>query len=346
MTSHKTAPTLDDVARLAGVSRATVSRAIRGGERVSQTALTAIEAAVERLGYVPNQAARQLASRRSNTIAVVASEPHRRVFHDPFFAISVAAVAERLESTDQHMALHVSYGGFCRKLEEHLLGRHVDGTIVISHRDAEKLPAFLERVGRPCVFLGRPTSGAERPDGFSVAHRYVDIDNVLGGRVVGDHLVQRGCRRIAVISGDLDTASARDRLAGLKAALATHGLEPVAVHPGNYHPASGRTQALELLASGVAFDGLFVGSDHMAVAALGVLNEAGIRVPEDVKLVGFDDAEISRLTTPTLTTMTNPWAELARIATERLLTELHGEPMIEPLILEPQLIARRSTDQA
>lgn len=340
--NRRSAPTLDDVAQLAGVSRATVSRVVRGDARVSSTARAAINAAVARLGYVPNQAARQLASRRSNTIAVVASEPHRRVFHDPYFAISLAAIAERLKTTDQHMALHLSYGGYRRKLEEHLLGGHSDGTIVISHRDSEDLPAFLERVGKPCVFLGQPlaTDGYE---GFSVANRYVDVDNERGGRVVGEHLLARGCKRIAVITGDLDIASARQRLAGLKEALSVAGLEPVAEHHGNYDPASGKEQAEALLASGVEFDGLFVGSDHMAVAALAVLRKAGVRVPDDVKLIGYDDAEIARVTSPTLTTMTNPWADLARLATERLLAELAGETQVAPAILKSELVVRRST---
>ncbi len=336
------APTLDDVARVAGVSRATASRAVRGDQRVHPDSQEAIRAAVEQLGYVPNHAARSLASRRSNMIAVVASEPHRRVFYDPYFAISVAAVAERLEDTPQHMAMHLSYGGYLRKFKEHLLGGHVDASIVISHHDHEGLAAMLEAAGKPCVFLGRPVI-PEGAAGQGVAQRYVDMDNRLGGRLAGQHLVDQGCRRIAHITGHLDTASGRDRIIGLEEALAEAGLKPVAIHEGNYDPDSGRTQATALLDSGVAFDGLFVASDHMAVAAIKVLTQRGLRVPDDVKVIGFDDAEISHMTSPTLTTLTNPWAELATAATERVLAELNGEPPAEPLILKPELVVRASS---
>lgn len=346
MAARNPAPTLDDVARVAGVSRATVSRAVRGGHRVSSQAQRAIEAAIEQLGYVPNQAARSLALRRSNTIAVIVSEPHRRVFHDPFFSISVAAVAERLEDTDQHMALYLSYGSFRRKLEEYLVGGHVDAVLVVSHHDEDRLPTLLERVGRPCMFLGRPAAEPRTDGGFSVAERFVDVDNVAGGRAAGAHLVEQGCRRIATISGHMDIASARERYRGFCSALADAGLEPVAVLHGSYEPKSGRTGALELLKGGVDFDGLFVASDHMAAAALSVLTEHGVQVPRDVKLVGFDDAEISRVTTPALTTVTNPWRDLAIAATERILAEIDGAPPAGPLILQPELIVRGSTRPA
>ncbi|MDO5083174.1 LacI family transcriptional regulator [Arachnia propionica] len=346
MAARNPAPTLDDVARVAGVSRATVSRAVRGGHRVSPQAQQAIEAAIQQLDYVPNQAARSLALRRSNTIAVIVSEPHRRVFHDPFFSISVAAVAERLEDTDQHMALYLSYGSFRRKLEEYLVGGHVDAVLVVSHHDEDRLPTLLERVGRPCMFLGRPAAEPRTDGGFSVAERFVDVDNVAGGRAAGEHLVAQGCRRIATISGHMDIASARERHRGFHEALADAGLEPVAVRHGNYEPESGRTNALELLRSGVEFDGLFVASDHMAAAALSVLNEHDVQVPRDVKLVGFDDAEISRVTSPALTTVTNPWRDLATAATERILAEIDGAPPAGPLILQPELIVRGSTRPA
>ena len=151
MVARRSAPTLDDVARVAGVSRATVSRAVRGGHLVSGDTRQAIAEAIKQLGYVPNQVARSLAMRRSNTIAVVVSEPHARVFRDPFFATSVAGVAERLEPTDWQMALYLAYGGYRQKLEQFLRGGTVDAVLVVSHHDDDLLATLLEEVAIPCV---------------------------------------------------------------------------------------------------------------------------------------------------------------------------------------------------
>lgn len=339
--ARRQAPTLDDVARLAGVSRATVSRAVRGGHLVSASARRAIDAAIEELGYVPNQVARSLATRQANNIAVIVSEPHARLFGDPFFATSVAGVAETLESTSRHMALFMAYGGYRRKLEEYLRGGYADAALVISHHDEDHLPDLLAELRLPCAFLGRPAAAAR--SGFSVADHFVDIDNVAGGRIATEHLLAQGCRRIATITGPMDIASARERLAGTRAALAAAGLELCGSYPGSYEPASAQVQTLELLDRGEPIDGLFVASDLMAAAAIGVLTANGKRVPDDIRVIGFDDADISRLMVPSLSTVTNPWRELAIRATQMVLAELDGVTPTRPVILQPELVVREST---
>ena len=344
MVARRSAPTLDDVARVAGVSRATVSRAVRGGHLVSGDTRQAIAEAIKQLGYVPNQVARSLAMRRSNTIAVVVSEPHARVFRDPFFATSVAGVAERLEPTDWQMALYLAYGGYRQKLEQFLRGGTVDAVLVVSHHDDDLLATLLEEVAIPCAFLGRPARGERMDRGYSVAERFVDLDNVVGGRIAGQHLVGQGCRRIATITGPMDVASARERLDGFQQALAEAGLEPVGVYHGNFEPESAQVQTLELLRDENDFDGLFVASDHMAAAAMAVLTAHGKTIPGQVRVIGFDDAEIAKGTVPALSTITNPWRELAIAATEMVLTELDGDPHGGPVILQPRLVARQSTE--
>lgn len=344
MASRRNAPTLEDVARAAGVSRATASRVVRGGHLVRSSTRKTIEAAIKELGYVPNQAARSLATSRSSTIAVIVSEDHTRVFKDPFFATSVAGVAERLEPTGWQMALYLAYGEYRQKLEQYLRGGYVDAILVVSHHDDDQLADLLEDIALPCAFLGRPAHDESAGRAFSVAHRFVDLDNLSGGRIAGRHLVERGCRRIATITGPMDIASARERLMGFEEALAEVGLQPVGVYHGNFEPESARQQAMTLCDEGNDFDGLFVASDHMAAAAMTVLTERGLTIPDDVKVIGFDDADISRETEPALSTVMNPWRDLAIVATDMVLSELEGEPSDGPVILQPELVARRSTE--
>lgn len=343
MKPRRSVPTLDDVARVAGVSRATASRAVRGGHLVSGSTQAAIDAAIKQLGYVPNQAARSLATRTSSTIAVVVSENPERVFHDPFFATSVAEVAKYLERTDWQMGLYLAYGAQQKKLEQYLRGGLVDAALVVSHHDEDRLAALFEDVALPCAFLGRPARDEDRESSFSVANRFADLDNVTGGQLAAQHLIERGCRRIATITGPMDIASARERLQGFKAALAEAGLQPIAVRYGDFEPDSAKQATLDLLANAPRFDGIFVASDRMAIASLEVLQAQGRRVPDDVRVIGFDDSPMAQTTTPTLSTVHNPWRALAVAATEMVLAELNGSPPAEPVILRPALVPRQST---
>ena len=215
---------------------------------------------------------------------------------------------------------------------------------MVSHQDDDLLATLLEDVAIPCAFLGRPARGERMDRGYSVAERFVDLDNVVGGRIAGQHLVGQGCRRIATITGPMDVASARERLDGFQQALAEAGLEPVGVYHGNFEPESAQVQTLELLRDENDFDGLFVASDHMAAAAMAVLTAHGKTIPGQVRVIGFDDAEIAKGTVPALSTITNPWRELAIAATEMVLAELDGDPHGGPVILQPRLVARQSTE--
>ncbi|MDO4258399.1 MAG: LacI family DNA-binding transcriptional regulator [Actinomycetaceae bacterium] len=343
MSKPRSSPTLDDVARVAGVSRATASRAIRGGHLVSESAQQAINAAIRELGYVPNLAARSLATKQSNTIAVVVSEGHQRIFSDPFFATAVSGIVERLEPTERHLALHMAYGGYLSKLEDYLRGGNIDAVIVVSHHEADRLPALLNELRIPCAFLGRPLGGMDEGGDLAISQHYVDVDNVTGGRIAARHLLECGCTKIATITGPMDIASARERLDGFTQALHEAGLEPVAVVEGDYDTESARLRARELLAMGVEMDGLFVASDRMAVSAMTVLSGAGVRIPDDLRIMGFDNADICRMTTPALTSVTNPWRNLAIAATEMVLAQLNGEKISGPLIISPALVPRKST---
>jgi DNA-binding LacI/PurR family transcriptional regulator len=334
-----TSPTLDEVARAAGVSRATASRAVNGGPKVSEGARRAVEEAVRSLGYVPNRAARALVTRRTDSVAVVVPEPDDRVFNDPFFASTLRAVTRVLGEREVQLVLLLARPGAEEtRMLRYLSNRHVDGALVVSHHREDRLAELLPQIGLPCVFGGRPWTGSDRVP-------YVDVDNVAGGREATEHLVRRGRRRIGTIAGPADMTAAMDRLAGWHDALRAAGLPADAVVHGDFTEEGGRRAAEELFDHHPHLDGLVVASDLMARSALAVARARGRRVPDDLAVVGYDDLGVAETTDPPLTTMKNPISEMAERATRLLLDRIDGRETGGPyrLIIPSQLVVRAST---
>lgn len=330
-------PTLDEVARLAGVSRATASRAINGGNRVSPAALAAVDAAVASLGYTPNPAARSLVTRRTDSVALVVPEPDERVFSDPFFVHTLRSVNRVLAPKDLQLVLLLAQPGEEeRRMLRYLRRRHIDGAIVVSHHRSDRLADHLAALGMPCVFVGRPWTSADK-----VA--YVDTDNIAGGRSATEVLIARGCRRIGTIAGPADMTAAFDRVEGWRAAMAAAGLEADLIAQGDFTETGGAAAATALLEQAPDLDGLVVASDLMAAGALPVLRAAGRRVPQDVAIIGYDDLGIADRTD--LTTMRNPIGDMAEQATRMLLEQIDEErtPRALRVIFPPTLVERGST---
>ena len=331
-------PTLDEVARRAGVSRATASRAINGGNRVSAAAQAAVDGAVKSLGYTPNQAARSLVTRRTDSVAVVVPEPDERVFADPFFAQTLSAVNRVLVERDLQLVLLMAPPGEQEeRLLRYLRNRHIDGAIVVSHHRADGLSDHLAELNIPATFVGRPWTSADRLS-------YVDTDNVEGGRLAAQVLLARGCRRIGTITGPPDMTATLDRLTGWHSAMAGAGLAQDAVEQGDFTEEGGERAARSLLQRWPDLDGLFVASDLMAVGALRVLRERGLSVPGDVAIVGYDDLGVAERTSPPLTTVSNPIAEMATRATRLLIEAIESTSQAPPmrLIFSPTLVRRDS----
>lgn len=331
-------PTLDEVARIAGVSRATASRAINGGQRVSAASQASVDAAVRSLGYVPNPAARSLVTRRTDSIAVVVPEPDDRVFSDPFFAGTLRGVTRVLAERDIQLVLLLARpGASTARTLRYLTNRHVDGALVVSHHRDDGLAEHMARLDLPCVFGGRPWSGGDR-----VA--YVDVDNTAGERIATEVLITRGCRRIGTIAGPADMTAAEDRLAGWRQAMTAAGLRDDAVEHGDFTEIGGQRAAESLLASHPDLDGLVVASDLMAAGALKVLASLGRRVPDDIAVVGYDDLGVAERTTPALTTIRQPVDEMAERATRLLLEQVDGHSGSHPMrvIIPPTLVTRES----
>jgi DNA-binding LacI/PurR family transcriptional regulator len=334
------ARTLEEVAAVAGVSKSTVSRVINGSPAVSPAARDVVHAAIARTGYRPNRAARNLVTRRNGSIGLIVSEPEGRVFSDPFFASMVHGVTDIVAERDIQLVLVLAKDERAQEqVLDYLRDGHLDGALLISSHARDPLPRVLIEEGLPAALSARPAT--------PMAISYVDVDSVAGARLAVAHLVDRGRRRIATIAGPQDMPAGQDRLAGYRLAMAGARL-PVReefVSIGRFTRSSG-AEAMEALlaAADDPPDGVFVASDLMALGALAVLAERGLRVPQDVAVVGFDDSVVALEARPPLTTVHQPVEEMARALTLTLLARIATpDGPVTSQIFPPRLVIRDST---
>ncbi|TDT95972.1 LacI family transcriptional regulator [Streptomyces sp. 846.5] len=339
-----TAPTLEDVARVAGVSRATVSRVVNRTRNVDPAIQEAVRQAVAAVGYVPNGAARSLITRRSGSVALVASgagegqeeEFRTRFFTDPFFSRVVNGVMGFLRPRGMHPVLMLAETEEARaEVVAYLRQRSADGALVVSTHADDPLPELLVAAGLPAVLFARPARPV--PIGF------VDLAHQKGARLAADRLVGQGCRRVAVISGPLDIRAARERQDGFLEAMARHGEAVVPTAEGNFTQASGEAAMQRLLLERPDLDGVFAANDLMARGALHILREHGRRVPEHVRVVGFDDSSAAVDSRPALTTVRQPVEEMAAEMARLLLDRIEGRADgPRSAVFDPVLVVRQS----
>jgi DNA-binding LacI/PurR family transcriptional regulator len=337
--TRRTNTTLEEVAQLAGVSRATVSRVVNGSPRVSPDVRTDVQAAIDRLGYIPNRAARSLVTRRSDSIAVVITEPTGRLFSDPFFPRLLRGVSTELTARNRQLVLLMP-----ESVEEetrtadYLTAGHVDGALLVSLHADDPLPARLGAAGMPIVMVGRPPK--------DVQASYVDVDNRQGGQTAVAHLVAGGRRVIATIAGPQDMAAGIDRLRGYRDGLADAGMKPERSleATGDFTQESGATAMKRLLAARPDIDAVFAASDLMAAGALTVLAAAGRRVPVDVAVVGFDDSPVATTTTPQLSSVRQPIEAMGREVARLLVDAVETSDLVpRRVILATDLVRRASS---
>ena len=227
--ADRSAPTLEDVARVAGVSRATVSRVVNGGNLVAKDTTEAVRLAIAELAYQPNRAARSLVTRRTGVIAVVVPETDERVFTDPFFPQAYHGALQAFQGSDVQVVLAMAQpGDSASRMVRYLESGHVDGAIIVSHHGPD-LGRALANSWQPVVFVGDP----EAP-----GHYYTDLDNRLAAEVATKHLISRGAKRIGSITGPLDMNSGR-RGARFQDALAEAGLDDSLWVEGDYTTGGG-----------------------------------------------------------------------------------------------------------
>lgn len=332
-------PTLEDVARVAGVSRATVSRVINGVSTVDEDLRKVVRDAVAATGYAPNRAARSLATRRAGSVALVVSGTDgaaEQLFGDPFFGRVAGGVVRFLRTLNLHPALVLADTDEARAdAVSYVRQGNADGALLVSTHSADPLPGLFVAEGIPAVLFARPA----RPIPIS----YVDLAHEVGAALAADRLASRGCRRVVTIAGPGDVPAAQDRLAGFRQAMARHGHPYVPVAEGNFTLDSGEAAMEQLLAAHPDLDGVFAANDLMAEGALRVLHQHGRVVPDDVAVVGFDDSAPARRARPTITSVAQPVEEMAAEMARMLLRHI-DDPSRPPTskIFDPVLVPRDS----
>ncbi|WP_407341548.1 LacI family DNA-binding transcriptional regulator [Pengzhenrongella phosphoraccumulans] len=326
------------MADLVGVTPSAVSMALRGNPRIGKETAARIQTAARDLGYVTNTAGRALRAQKSGSIALVVPNTSQHVFGHAYFMhllVGVSAISD-----EQGAPVIISTGAEqehgVTAYERLLRSQVADGAIVASAAADDRDLESLVRSGLPVVLIGRtPTL----PGSI-----WVGIDDVKAARTATSHLLEtHHVRRIAHISGPLDHQSSLDRLEGCRAALrASAQPEPIVVQ-GDYSEESGAKAARMLLALDESFDAIFAANDEMAYGAMCELRRRGHRTPQDVKIVGFDDFGLARVTTPGITTIRVPAEKIGRHAAAQLFELLAGnQPTPAGTTLPVELIVRES----
>jgi DNA-binding LacI/PurR family transcriptional regulator len=336
--ARRPAPTLEEVARLAAVSTATVSRVVNHSPKVRPDTRKAVEKAIARLGYVPNRAARSLVTKRTDTIALVVSESESRVFSDPFFPSIVQGISSAIADTELQLLLLLARGEREHvKVERYIRHGHVDGVILMSLHGEDPLPRALTDAGIPTVLSGRPRPGERLP--------YVDADNRGGARAATAHLLSAGRGKVATITGPLDMTVGVDRFEGYADALRDSGqrLRKGLVEHGDFSREAGARAMKALLRRHPKLDGVFVANDPMAIGALETLQALGRRVPDDVALIGFDDVEEAASTSPPLTTVRQPLELMTQAMAELLLRRIEDATVDAEFVVCPTRLIHRAS---
>ncbi|MEV8271759.1 LacI family DNA-binding transcriptional regulator [Microbacterium sp. NPDC077184] len=334
-TERRRRATVKDVALEAGVSRGTVSRVLNGQPYVSDEAREAIEAAIAKVGFVPNRAARSLVVQSSQAIGLIVHEPHSLFVEDPNIASILLGANAALSEEDYQLSFLIAdTSRDVERLARYLSGGLIDGVIIVSARVGDPITRAVRDLGLPAAFVGHPRDIGDAP--------YVAIDNRGAAREITRRLADTGRTRIGMIAAALDRDSGADRLAGFVDALGAD-FDPQRVESVPlYSVADGREGMRRLLERMPDIDGVFASSDAVAAGALEALREAGRRVPEDVGIVGFDDSSWALRCDPPLSTIHQPAGELGRAAAKAVLAQLRGERIEAPIMLDCPVVWRES----
>ena len=323
-----------DVARLAEVSQSAVSRTFTPGASVAPDTRARVLEAARKLGYRPNAIASTLSSRRSRMIAVVLSN-----MQNQFYPVVVETLSQRLQKDGYHVLLFITETEDADELLLELMRYQVDGIVMASTHLSSHLAQQIADARIPVVMFNRTSSKG------SIST--VSSDNFGGGRAVAHFLAEGGHQRVAYLAGAEDSSTNQDRESGLRAGLAERGLHVVARAVGNYEFERAAQATRELFGGLVANadrpDALFVASDHMAFAAIDTLRSLGLRVPEDVSLVGFDDVPQAAWGAYSLTTIAQNAVSMIEATVRMLLQQLADDAVTRDHVVVPiRLVSRTS----
>lgn len=342
MTSSRPGTTIQDVAARAGVSAMTVSRVINKHARVAGETRRRVEQAIAELGYVPNALARGLLNGRTRTIALIVSD-----ISNPFFTL----IARGVEDVALRNGYAVILGNSDESVEKErqyidvMLQNRLDGILLApAGQDSRKALDVLKQQGTTFVLVDRAVEG--------VTADVVEGDNISGARLLTEHLLRLGHRRIALVNGPLDVSTARERLLGYQEALRSQHIvpDPALITTGAFTRAEGRASAQQLLR--LPLDqrptAIFGCNNFLAIGVIEALREARVDVPRDMAVVSFDDIELASALYPFLTVVAQPARTFGTIAMQFLLDRLNSDEHLPPrkVVLPPELIVRISCGAA
>ncbi len=331
--------TIFDVAREARVSKSTVSRVILGGENVHPETRARILEAIKKLNYYPQASARALVQNKTYTIGLVIPHNPNFIFADPFFP----QVMRGISNVGCEKGYNILLSTTLKDTPEESIyfklvnSKRVDGLILLSTPIGDPFIEKLDERGFPFVMIGH------RPGPFH--DYYVDADNVGGGRLAAEYLLSKGHRKVGTITGPINHIASRDRLEGFRQALEEKGviLDPKWIREGDFTQESGYALAKGLLQEGSLPTAIFAQNDMMAIGAMKAFQEAGLSIPQDIALMGFDDTTLAQYTNPSLTTIRQPMYQLGAEAMKMLIEVAEkGEADKKQVILEVELIRRGS----
>jgi LacI family repressor for deo operon, udp, cdd, tsx, nupC, and nupG len=324
-----------DVARLAGVSVATVSRALSNPEKVSPESLDKVHKAIAEVGYRPNMLARNFRSARAYAVVVLVPD-----IANPFYSLFIRALEDRAHQKGYAVLLGDTRGTPERELEyiRRVETRLADGIVQLrpsSEKSQNNIPADV-----PCV----NACGCEYTTGPAIR-----IDNRGAAKSMVNYLISLGHKRIGVISGLKDNPHAIDRLEGYKEALAEAGIpfEKDLIAEGDFTMWSGLNAAFQFCNMKNRPTAIFSMNDEMAIGAMQTLKNQGFKIPEDISVTGFDDIAYAKYSDPSLTTISQPAEEMGKMAMDMLLKVIEGEPLSQrECVLPTEFIIRKSTGPA
>ena len=339
-----TTMTLEEIARIAGFSRSTVSRVINDDPNVRAATRDRVWQVIKAHDFRPNPAARALAGRRSRVIGLVIPQALNTIFADPYFPMLIQGCAAACDERGYYLMLSLVLRQSDDTFRWLIRSRHMDGLIVASAMTDDMLVDRLLDEHFPLVLIGRSAENRRITA--------IDADNLRGAGLATRHLAQMGYRRIA--TGPLNMVAAIDRQQGFLCALQAMGIDTPAayVQEGDWSEASGKQAMERLLRVTPRPEAVFVASDSMAVGALKALQATGLRAPEDVAVVGFDDIPMAATVEPPLTTVHQPIDQLGFLAASTLIdlletaTNTRGNNSAQHIVLPTELVVRASCGQA
>jgi LacI family transcriptional regulator len=332
---HVSGTTIKDIAREAGVSYSTVSRVVNNFEYIKPETRERVLTAMTRLGYVANQQARSLVGGRSQVIGLLI-----HAFDSPYIGMIIEGIDEAVAEAQYDLMLYTTHRRKSRELTfvASLTRGLADGLLLVLPRDTEAYLDTLGRQGFPFVLVDYRAQSSDIPA--------VSATNFEGAYDAMTYLINLGHRRVGFITGDMETGSANERLRGYQSALTDTGIpvDPELIYQGNFFQLSGLQGANQLLSISEPPTAIFASNDVMASGAYEAIRARGLRIPQDVSVIGFDDIPQAAQLHPGLTTVRQPLVEMGRLATQRLLKTIE-EDLEEPpgyIELPTELVIRES----